>query len=163
VAAGAGLLQEDTVTLENKMREAEVETEILKRRMSQSNTAPEVAQAVQEQLLRLQEAQRQLGERLVQAQAATRQDQPVRQGQTVPPSVDEYRIKPGDVLTVFVFNHAELNREKVRVQPDGRASTPLVQSVPASGLTPAELKVEIEKRLKEVIDRPNVTVMFESN
>jgi len=72
----------------------------------------------------------------------------------------EYRIKPGDVISVFVFSHAELSA-KSAVLPDGSVSTPLVQSIKAVGLTPIELKVAIEARLKEVIDKPNVTVMLE--
>ncbi len=44
---------------------------------------------------------------------------------------------------------------------DGSDATPLVQSIKAVGLTPVELKAAIEMRLKEVIDKPNVTVLLE--
>lgn len=45
------------------------------------------------------------------------------------------------------------------VRPDGRVSIPLVKDIPAAGRTPTELATEIERRLKEYVKEPNVTVM----
>jgi polysaccharide export outer membrane protein len=86
-------------------------------------------------------------------------------GQTLPPapavSMQEtipYQIGPGDVLSVFVWRNPELS-VTVPVRPDGRVSMPLVQDVPATGVTPAELAREIEKRLAKYVTDPNVTVI----
>ena len=72
-----------------------------------------------------------------------------------------YKIQPNDTLEVFVWKEPDLTR-KVIVRPDGRISFPLIQDMPASGVSPAELKEEIEKKLKEFLDAPNVTVMVEA-
>jgi polysaccharide export outer membrane protein len=69
-----------------------------------------------------------------------------------------YVIQPNDVLEIFVWAEPELTRE-VLVRPDGRVSLPLVQDIQASGLTPPELKLNIEDALKRLIDLPNVTVI----
>src|SRR5262245_19998620 len=68
-----------------------------------------------------------------------------------------YQVQPNDLLEIFVWKEADLTRSKVLVRPDGRISFPLIQDMPAAGLTPGELKDEIEKRLKEFLDAPNVT------
>jgi len=39
---------------------------------------------------------------------------------------------------------------------------PLVQDMPAAGVSPGELKEQIEKKLKEYLSAPNVTVIVES-
>lgn len=69
-----------------------------------------------------------------------------------------YQIGPGDVLSIFVWRNPELSMS-VAVRPDGKVSMPLVQDVPATGVTPAELAREIEKRLARYITEPNVTVI----
>lgn len=72
-----------------------------------------------------------------------------------------YVIQPNDVLEVFVWREAELTR-KVFVRPDGRISFPLVQDMPAAGISPGELKARIEERLKDYMDSPNVTIIVEA-
>jgi polysaccharide export outer membrane protein len=81
-----------------------------------------------------------------------------------PAPVTAYIIQPNDLLSIFVFSHPELSRERVVVQPDGLISTPLVQSLQAAGLTPAQLKEALEKRITEgkLIDLPAVTVTLEA-
>jgi|SRR6185295_3275580 len=73
-----------------------------------------------------------------------------------------YLIQPNDVLSIFVYSHPELSLDTVVVQPDGRISTPLVQSIQAAGLSPEQLKPAIEKRLLDVLDVANVTVVLKS-
>jgi polysaccharide export outer membrane protein len=72
-----------------------------------------------------------------------------------------YLIGPSDVLSIFVYKEPALSG-KVKVQPDGRISIPLVQDISAAGSTLAQLKAEIENRLKDKIQEPNVTVILES-
>jgi len=86
-------------------------------------------------------------------------------GQTLPPAPATpasqsipYRIGPGDVLHIFVWRNPELS-SSVPVRPDGRVSMPLIQDVPATGITPEELAREIEKRLAKYVTEPNVTVI----
>jgi len=80
------------------------------------------------------------------------------------PPAGTYVIQPNDLLSVFVFSHPELTKERVVVQPDGLISTPLVQSIQAAGLTPAQLKTALEKRITDgkLIDLPAVTVTLEA-
>jgi len=70
-------------------------------------------------------------------------------------------IQPNDRLTIDVYKNPDLTRP-VTVQPDGLISIPLVQSIRAAGLTPAQLKVELEKRLKEYLEVPTVTVIVDA-
>jgi len=70
-------------------------------------------------------------------------------------------IQPNDKLTIDVYKNPDLSRQ-ITVQPDGLISIPLVQSIKASGLTPSQLKVELEKRLKEYLEVPTVTVIIDA-
>ncbi len=60
----------------------------------------------------------------------------------------EYRIGPDDVLRIIVFGHEDLTRAAT-VGPDGMLPFPLIGSVRAAGLTPAQL----EAQLKELLGR----------
>jgi polysaccharide export outer membrane protein len=71
-----------------------------------------------------------------------------------------YVIKPKDVLNIVVWKEPVLSG-KVAVRPDGRISVPLLQDVSAAGLTPEQLKVELEQRLARFVEHPNVTVIVE--
>lgn len=87
------------------------------------------------------------------AQGTRSADQP-----TSPEVRPLYVIEPNDVLKVFVWKEPELSGD-VLVRPDGRISFPLVQDLPAAGLTPSELRDRIENKLKEYIEAPTVTVI----
>lgn len=90
------------------------------------------------------------------AQQKTLTDKP---GDTRPEPL--YVIQPNDLLEIFVWKEPDLTR-KVLVRPDGRISFPLVQDLQAAGISPGELKTEIEKRLKEYLKSPNVTIIVEA-
>jgi polysaccharide biosynthesis/export protein len=72
-----------------------------------------------------------------------------------------YVIQPNDMLEIFVWKEPDLTR-KVLVRPDGRISFPLVQDLQASGISPAELKVQVEKKLSEFLSAPEVTVIIDA-
>jgi len=72
-----------------------------------------------------------------------------------------YVIQPNDVLEIFVWKEPELTR-KVLVRPDGRVSFPLVQDMQASGISPGELKTQVEKKLSEFLTAPEVTIIVEA-
>jgi polysaccharide export outer membrane protein len=73
----------------------------------------------------------------------------------------EYRIGPGDMLQVFVWNQPELT-VTVPVRPDGMISTPLISGVPAAGKTAPELAQDLQTALSEFVRNPTVSVMVTS-
>ncbi len=79
-----------------------------------------------------------------------------------PPTVSEdaleYRIGPGDSLSIFVWRNPEVSTS-VTVRPDGRISVPLIDDLKAAGTTPSELSRAIERELSVYIQDPLVTVM----
>ena len=72
--------------------------------------------------------------------------------------VAEYRVGPGDALSIYVWNHPELSRD-VPVRPDGRISTPLVDDLMAAGKTPSQLARDLEQRLSEYVRTPTVNII----
>ena len=68
-----------------------------------------------------------------------------------------YVIGPGDTLNVFVWGDSELSTEVV-VRPDGLITTPLVEDLQASGMTPTKLARTLETKLSEFVKNPKVTV-----
>ncbi len=71
---------------------------------------------------------------------------------------DGYRIGVEDILAISVWRDPDLTRE-VPVRPDGRISLPLLQDIEAAGKTPKELGAEIQRRLKQYMNSPSVTVI----
>lgn len=70
----------------------------------------------------------------------------------------EYRIGPGDVLRIFVWNHPDLTLE-LPVRPDGMISSPLAENTVAAGKTPTQLARDLEVRLGEYVREPKVNVL----
>lgn len=68
-----------------------------------------------------------------------------------------YVIGPGDRLNVFVWGDDELSTEVV-VRPDGLITTPLVEDLQASGMTPTDLARNLEEKLSKFVKNPKVTV-----
>ncbi|HEV3469099.1 MAG TPA: polysaccharide biosynthesis/export family protein [Pyrinomonadaceae bacterium] len=74
-------------------------------------------------------------------------------------SGEPYRIGPGDVLEVRVFNRPQLSREAVRVEGDGTIRMPLVEGeIRAACLTEAELAQEIARRYLKYLKNPQVDI-----
>ncbi|MEW6001494.1 MAG: polysaccharide biosynthesis/export family protein [Nitrospirota bacterium] len=72
-----------------------------------------------------------------------------------------YVIGDEDVLQISVWGNPELNVQ-VPVRPDGMISVPLAGDVKASGLTPQELKVILEKSLTKYVKAPTVSIIVTS-
>ncbi|WP_447985019.1 polysaccharide biosynthesis/export family protein [Nitrospira sp. Nam74] len=70
----------------------------------------------------------------------------------------KYYIGPEDVLDINVWRNKDLSKI-VMVRPDGRISLPLIGDVQASGLSPAEVTADINRRLKMFVESPAVSVM----
>ncbi|PRY67370.1 polysaccharide export protein [Halomonas ventosae] len=101
---------------------------------------------------------------------------PVREPQSRPVSTElrravesyEYRLGPGDVLSIIVYDHPELTipagseREAAetgnRIRPDGTMFYPYVGRVKVAGMTLEEVRRLITRRLSEVITDPQVEV-----
>jgi polysaccharide export outer membrane protein len=99
-----------------------------------------------------------LGGFLVTACAAQEARPTAPVADSVPDSVGQYLIGPGDQLQIFVWNHPELS-PIVPVRPDGRISTPLVENMLAVRKTPTQLARDIETVLTEYIRSPKVNVI----
>jgi polysaccharide biosynthesis/export protein len=71
-----------------------------------------------------------------------------------------YRVKPGDVLEVLVYQDEKLNRQVV-VAPDGQISFPLAGHVRAAGLTVETIEATLTRLLKpKFADELDVTVLL---
>jgi polysaccharide export outer membrane protein len=68
-----------------------------------------------------------------------------------------YIIGEEDVLDISVWQQPNVSRS-VPVRPDGRISIPLVNDIQAAGLTPMQLANSITDKLKEFLNKPQVTV-----
>lgn len=75
---------------------------------------------------------------------------------------EDYRIGPTDLLNITVFQVPELTftgQNAVRVDASGGVQMPLIGTVRAVGLTPAELSADLARRLGErYLRNPHVTV-----
>jgi polysaccharide export outer membrane protein len=74
-------------------------------------------------------------------------------------SLDEYRIGPEDTLQIAVWRNEALSKT-VAVRPDGMISLPLVNDLKAAGLTPAELRQVIMRKLADYMPNPEVSVIL---
>jgi len=83
---------------------------------------------------------------------------PVEHLPPAPPADPEYRIAPGDVLSVRVWNQDSMSQAHARVRDDGRISLPFLHDVAVSGQTPAALSRRLESDLQSYVVSPVVTV-----
>ena len=75
------------------------------------------------------------------------------------PSEDRYRIGPGDVLDIRVFNKPQFSRDGVRVDGRGMIRMPLIEGeIQAACRTESELAGEITARYLEYARHPQVDV-----
>jgi polysaccharide export outer membrane protein len=77
---------------------------------------------------------------------------------TAPAPPADYVVGPNDLLSVVFWREPEMSGQ-VRVRPDGRISVPLLNDVPAVGLTPDQLRRQLEQAAKKFIAEPNATVV----
>ena len=72
-----------------------------------------------------------------------------------------YVIGPGDSMEVFVWGNEELTVSDVKVRPDGKISTRLVENIEASGKTPSQLARDIETAYSEYVKSAVVSVIVD--
>jgi polysaccharide export outer membrane protein len=70
----------------------------------------------------------------------------------------DYVIGADDILRISVWKEPDLS-ETLPVRPDGKISMPLLNDIPAAGLSPLQLKDSITEKLKKYIADPRVTVV----
>lgn len=73
-------------------------------------------------------------------------------------SQKDYRISAGDILEITTWKEPDLSRPEVRVRTDGKISFPLLNDIQAAGLTPMEMKRNMEEGLKNYVSSPFVTI-----
>lgn len=81
-----------------------------------------------------------------------------KQPLTTDPDQYNYLVGPGDSLHIFVWRNPEVS-QSVTVRPDGMITTPLVEDIPVSGLTPTQIARLIEEKLSIYIKEPIATVL----
>lgn len=79
-------------------------------------------------------------------------------GQNQNTNINDYIIGNGDVLEIKTWKEPDFSREEIIVRLDGKISLPLLDDIQASGLTPSQLKQNIEKSLIKYVAKPSVTV-----
>ena len=93
---------------------------------------------------------------------ATKVDKPAATAMAPETSSDsDYVIGADDMLRISVWKEPDLS-ETLPVRPDGKISRPLLNDVPAAGLTPLQLKDSITEKLKKFIADPRVTVVVQT-
>jgi len=70
----------------------------------------------------------------------------------------DYTLGADDQLHITVWKEPDLT-VTLPVRPDGKISLPLINDIPAAGLTPMQLKDSITEKLKKYIADPRVTVV----
>ena len=77
------------------------------------------------------------------------------------PADDRYRIGPGDVLDIRIFNRPQLSREAVRVEGNGIIRMPLIEGdIKAACLTEGELAKDISTRYAKFYKNLQVDVFI---
>lgn len=61
-----------------------------------------------------------------------------------PVTVDQYLLRPGDTLNINVWNHDDFSDPETQIRPDGKIMLPFVGEIQAAGLTPEQLKTQIQ-------------------
>jgi polysaccharide export outer membrane protein len=69
----------------------------------------------------------------------------------------QFAIGVGDVLSVTFWREQNLSADVV-VRPDGRISLPLLNDMPALGMTPEQLAGTLKAAAVRFVDEPDVTV-----
>jgi|SRR5580692_7556216 polysaccharide export outer membrane protein len=102
----------------------------------------------------------------VEAQNAGVPQHAIAADATLPPSSKQpasvagpsYLIGADDVLLISVWKEPDLT-VTLPVRPDGKISLPLLNDVPAAGLSPTQLAVSITEKLRKYVADPRVTVI----
>ena len=89
---------------------------------------------------------------------AAKNDKPAVEAMPASVASSDYVIGADDMLHISVWKEPDLTAT-LPVRPDGKISLPLLNDVPAAGLTPMQLKDSITEKLKKYLADPRVTVV----
>ena len=78
----------------------------------------------------------------------------------VPPA--GYVIGPDDVLAIVFWREKDLSVDAAAVRPDGKITVPLVNDIQAAGITPDQLRQQIEAAASKYVADPSVTVVVKT-
>ena len=73
----------------------------------------------------------------------------------------DFVFGPDDVVSVLFWRDKDMSAD-VTVRPDGRISLPLINDIPAAGLTPEQLRRAITDASAKYLDDPTVTVIVKA-
>jgi protein involved in polysaccharide export with SLBB domain len=73
----------------------------------------------------------------------------------------DFAVGPGDVITVSVSEVEELQRQQVRVGPDGTIALPLVGTLEVSGMSENGLRSALIERLADYVKFPRVELFVD--
>jgi protein involved in polysaccharide export with SLBB domain len=76
---------------------------------------------------------------------------------TPPPSPEEYVVQAGDTLLLKFYYHPDHDQEAI-VRPDGKIALGLIGEIPAAGVTPARLALDLEQRYARNLREPRIAV-----
>lgn len=71
----------------------------------------------------------------------------------------EYKIGPGDLLEIAIWEGREAKREEVLVRPDGNISFGFIDDLQVNGLTPTQLDKLLTEFNKEYMKNPRIDVV----
>lgn len=74
------------------------------------------------------------------------------------PTPADYVIGPADKLSVRFWDDTKMSAEVV-VRPDGMITLPLLNDIPAAGLTPDQLRERVVKGATTFVEAPNVQII----
>lgn len=72
-----------------------------------------------------------------------------------------YVIGPEDILSIVVWREKDMSADAV-VRPDGKITLPLLNDFQAAGLTPDQLRAEVEKAALKYMKEPSATVIVKT-
>jgi protein involved in polysaccharide export with SLBB domain len=73
--------------------------------------------------------------------------------------IPEYKIGPGDVLEITLWQGREAKREQVLVRPDGNISFGFLDDLQVKGLTPTQLDKLLTESHKKYVKHPRIDVV----
>jgi protein involved in polysaccharide export with SLBB domain len=73
----------------------------------------------------------------------------------------DFPVGPGDVITISVPEVEEIQKQEIRVAPDGTIGLPLIGVVQVAGMTENELRAALSQRLAVYMKYPRVELFVE--
>jgi protein involved in polysaccharide export with SLBB domain len=71
----------------------------------------------------------------------------------------EYKLGPGDVIELTLWQGTTANKEQVLVRPEGKISFGFVEDLYVKGLTPIQLDELLTQHFKEFVKQPRIDVV----